>query len=150
MSTLTTKHELITPPAQRHSLRGGADIFDKIYDGTIFAASLTVPTIILGISLLLAIGSALAIHTLGLHFLLSSVWDGNKSVYGASAFIFGTLYSSFWALVIAVPISIGSAIFLSELAPRRLRTPLDVFDRNARRDPECSLRHLGGACPLTP
>ena len=90
----------------------------------LFIASLTIFLLIVGIAVELAYGSHLSIAKFGLGFLTKSKWDANHNTFGAWPFILGTLYSSFWALLIAVPISVGSAIFLSEIAPRWLRTPL--------------------------
>lgn len=106
------------------SLRAGLGLGDKVYSCVIFLASLAVLAIIVGIAVLLLQGSIPALHQIGARFLFTSVWDAPHGIFGAKPFILGTLYSSFWALVIAVPISIGSAIFLSELAPRQLRIPL--------------------------
>jgi phosphate transport system permease protein len=75
----------------------------------------------------LFIGSGLSRNTFGLGFLTSSTWDPVKEVFGALPFIFGTLVSSFLALLIAVPFSLGIAICLSELAPEKLRTPLSFI-----------------------
>ena len=60
----------------------------------------------------------------GLRFLTSSQWDIPGNHFGALAFIYGTLVASVIALIIAVPISLGLALFLTELAPRKLRTPV--------------------------
>ncbi len=68
--------------------------------------------------------SSESIATFGLGFVFSSVWDPVRDVYGALPFIFGTIASSLLALVFAVPISLGVAIFLSELAPTWLRGPV--------------------------
>ncbi|VVB52406.1 Binding-protein-dependent transport system inner membrane component [uncultured archaeon] len=75
----------------------------------------------------LFIGSALSRDIFGVGFLTSSTWDPVAEVFGALPFIFGTLVSSFLALIIAVPFSLGIAIFLSELAPEKLRTPLSFI-----------------------
>jgi len=56
----------------------------------------------------------------GLNFLFTSVWDPVMDVYGALPFIYGTLVSSFLALLIAVPLGVGSALFLAEMAPKRI------------------------------
>jgi phosphate transport system permease protein len=72
-------------------------------------------------------GSHLAMQKFGWHFLVSSAWDPVNDVYGALPFIFGTLVSSVIALVIAVPISIATAVYLTELAPLRVRQPLIMF-----------------------
>jgi phosphate transport system permease protein len=75
----------------------------------------------------LAIGSKLALKKFGWHFLVSSNWDPVNDEFGALPFIFGTLVSSAIALVIAVPISIATAVYLTELAPQWLRQPLIMF-----------------------
>ena len=60
----------------------------------------------------------------GIGFVFSRVWDPVRDVYGALPFIYGTIASSVLALCFAVPISLGVAIFLSELAPEWLRNPV--------------------------
>jgi phosphate transport system permease protein len=72
-------------------------------------------------------GSGKSIHKFGWHFLVSSVWDPIADEYGALPFIFGTLVSSAIALIIAVPISIATAVYLTELAPRVLSQVLTMF-----------------------
>jgi phosphate transport system permease protein len=68
--------------------------------------------------------SVLSIEKFGLGFWLGDVWDPVSGEFGARPFIWGTLYSSVLALALATPISLGIAIFLSELCPARLRMPL--------------------------
>jgi phosphate transport system permease protein len=75
----------------------------------------------------LFIESGLSRDTFGMGFLTASTWNPVSEVFGALPFIFGTLVSSFLALIIAVPFSLGIAIFLSELAPEKLRTPLSFI-----------------------
>jgi phosphate transport system permease protein len=72
-------------------------------------------------------GAKASIHQFGWHFLVSSDWDPVNDVYGALPFIFGTLVSSLLALVIAVPISVATAVYLTELAPLWVRQPLIMF-----------------------
>ena len=69
-------------------------------------------------------GSWESIRHFGLQFVVSSVWDPVRDIYGALPFIYGTIASSVLALALAVPISLGVAIFLSELAPAWLRGPV--------------------------
>jgi phosphate transport system permease protein len=69
-------------------------------------------------------GSELSREKFGLAFLFSSAWDPALDDYGAVPFIFGTMVSSIIALLLAVPLSLGSAIYLTELAPRWVRQPL--------------------------
>ena len=75
----------------------------------------------------LFIESGLSRKTFGLSFLVTSTWDPVNEVFGALPFIFGTVVSSLLALLIAVPFSLGIAIYLSELAPEKLRTPLSFI-----------------------
>ena len=72
-------------------------------------------------------GSRLALHQFGWRFLVSSDWDPVNGVFGALPFIFGTVVSSTIALAIAVPISIATAVYLTELAPQWTRQPLIIF-----------------------
>ncbi|MGD0744648.1 MAG: phosphate ABC transporter permease subunit PstC [Verrucomicrobiota bacterium] len=72
-------------------------------------------------------GSQLALHKFGWRFLISSEWDPVNGVFGALPFVFGTLVSSAIALIIAVPISIATAVYLTELAPLWVRQPLVMF-----------------------
>jgi phosphate transport system permease protein len=72
-------------------------------------------------------GSVLPRHKFGFAFLRTSVWDPNFDNFGALPFIFGTVVTSAVALFIAVPLGIGAAIFLAELAPARLSDALEFF-----------------------
>src|SRR6266852_2338724 len=70
------------------------------------------------------IDSALTRHKFGWAFLFRQGWDTNTDQYGALAYVFGTAATSLIALLIAVPIGVGAAIFLAELAPPRLSDAL--------------------------
>ncbi|MDR2851815.1 MAG: phosphate ABC transporter permease subunit PstC [Burkholderiaceae bacterium] len=87
------------------------------------AAGLTL-LLLAGILLALLVGAWPAIEKYGLGFLISSVWDPGQGDFGALAMIYGTLATSLIALVIAVPVSFGIALFLTELAPAWLKRPL--------------------------
>ncbi len=87
------------------------------------AAWLTLATL-LGILLSLVVGAWPAIQAFGLGFFTSSVWDPVKNEYGGLVMIYGTLATSFIALLIAVPVSFGIALFLTELSPAWLKRPL--------------------------
>ena len=113
----TTAPRRIPPPLS------GARIGDGIYSAVTFLASLSIFVIILWLLWQLTGASLLSIHHTGLSFITKSDWNEEKDSYHALPFIQGTLYSSFIALVLAVPVSVGAAIFLSELAPRWIRTP---------------------------
>jgi phosphate transport system permease protein len=72
-------------------------------------------------------GSRLAISTFGLSFIWTVAWDPVHNQFGAGSFLFGTVVTSVAALVIATPIAIGIALFLSELAPRGIRGPVTAL-----------------------
>jgi phosphate transport system permease protein len=91
----------------------------------LFAASIVLLTLLLVFELWQ--GSTLPRHKFGFHFLVTSVWDPISDEFGALPFIFGTLVTSAVALIIAVPLGIGAAIFLAELAPARLSDALEFF-----------------------
>ena len=73
-------------------------------------------TIVAAIGFELARQSILSIQKFGLHFWLTDTWDPVAGQFGARPFIWGTLYSSVLALLLAMPISVGIAVFISELA----------------------------------
>lgn len=103
--------------------RSSSHYGDKIYSSLIFLASLSIFVIIFWIVGQLVSASLPTIHKFGLSYITGSDWDEDTNRYHVLPFIFGTLYSSFIALVLAVPVSLGAAIFLSEMAPRWIRTP---------------------------
>ncbi|MDR3709026.1 MAG: phosphate ABC transporter permease subunit PstC [Capsulimonadaceae bacterium] len=107
--------------------RGKSRVADRVYDIALFLASLVVLAIIAGIVILLFRAALPAIERYKFHFLFTTAWDPIHQNFGALLYIFGTIYSSFWALLIAVPISLGAAIFLSELAPSWIRTPVSFL-----------------------
>jgi phosphate transport system permease protein len=72
-------------------------------------------------------GSHLSLQKFGWHFLVTNDWDPVNEIFGAVPFIYGTLVSSAIALIIAVPISIATAVYITELAPLWLRQPLITF-----------------------
>jgi phosphate transport system permease protein len=97
-------------------LRHGDEVAHLI---TLLAAiSIIVVTVMLVYELF--INSALPRHKFGFEFFLGKTWDPVSEEFGALPFIFGTLVSSALALLVAVPMGVGAAIFLSELAPARI------------------------------
>jgi phosphate transport system permease protein len=87
------------------------------------AAALTL-LLLVGIIVSLVIGAWPSIRHFGLPFLWTSEWDPVQEKFGGLVMIYGTLATSLIALVIAVPISFGIAVFLTELSPRWLKRPL--------------------------
>ena len=87
-------------------------------------AALLTLALMAGIIISLVIGAWPAIHKYGLGFLWNSEWDPVEEKFGGLVMIYGTLATSFIALLIAVPVSFGIALFLTELSPGWLRRPL--------------------------
>jgi phosphate transport system permease protein len=107
-------------PKDRRSVRPDEIIFRA---GTGFFGLLLV-VIVVAIGLELYRQSRLSITQFGWQFWQTDIWDPVAGEFGARPFIWGTLYSSVLALLIATPIALGIAIYISELAPDRLRRPL--------------------------
>ncbi len=110
------------PPEARRSAPWADTIFSVLAHG---AAILTL-LLLAGIIVSLLIGAAPAIKEYGLSFLWTSEWDPVQDKYGGLVMIYGTLMTSLIALVIAVPVSFGIALFLTELSPAWLRRPLGI------------------------
>lgn len=106
---------------KRQSKSKNADIIFKIL--TALSASL-VFAVMLGIFIALTKNSALSIKQFGLNFLISAKWNPVTGEFGALSSIYGTLVSTFIALILAVPLSLVIALFLSELAPPALSKPV--------------------------
>src|SRR6266478_3101830 len=86
--------------------------------------TILVPCLVLGVCLVLWRESLLSIREFGFAFWRTPTWDPVAGEFGALPFIWGTLYSSLLALLIATPIALGIAVFISELCPAVLRQPL--------------------------
>lgn len=100
---------------------------DRAFKWLTLAMAFAVFVLIALIGYELASGSHLAMQKFGWRFLISSDWDPVNDIYGALPVIFGTVVSSLIALIIAVPISVATAVYLTELAPLWLRQPLIMF-----------------------
>ena len=100
---------------------------DRAFQWLTLLMALSVFVLIILIGYELFSGSRPALKQFGWHFLVTSDWDPVNSQFGALPFIFGTLVSSAIALLIAVPISIATAVYLTELAPQWLRQPFIMF-----------------------
>jgi phosphate transport system permease protein len=86
--------------------------------------ALIVLGVVLGILAILVIGAWPALHKFGLHFLVNDAWNPVTSDFGALVPIVGTLLTSAIAMLIAVPVSFGIALFITELAPNWLKRPV--------------------------
>ncbi|MES2050342.1 MULTISPECIES: phosphate ABC transporter permease subunit PstC [Polaromonas] len=99
-------------------------VADRLFGWAALGAALLTLALLIGILASLVVGAWPAISKYGLGFLTSSVWDPVKDEYGGLVMIYGTLMTSAIALLIAVPVSFGIALFLTELSPAWLKRPL--------------------------
>jgi len=97
---------------------------DRAYRAALTALALLLPLVLVAVGLELTISAWPSITKFGFSFLWGSTWDPVAERYGAAPMIFGTLVSSLLALLIAVPLALGVAIFLTEFAPRWIRQPV--------------------------
>ena len=102
----------------------GAPIGDRIYQWTITVFAFCVPVLLAFVFVEIAVAAWPALSAAGVSFLTSSEWDPVSNSYGAFPAIFGTLLTSLIALLLATPLALGVAIFLSEFAPAWLRQPV--------------------------
>ena len=98
--------------------------FDRRFRVASYASALIVLFVLAGIMGSMLWGAWPAFSAFGLDFVTSSVWDVNNDVYGAWPAVAGTLTTALIALVVGVPISMGIAIFLTQLSPPSLRRPI--------------------------
>jgi phosphate transport system permease protein len=114
-----------SPPSFRTS--PGARSADRIFSGLLLGATWAILITVIGLLVVLVYASWPAFKTVGFHGVLGITWDPTSNKYGVLSFVFGTLVTSFIALLIAGPVGIAVALFLSELAPRRLAGPVGVL-----------------------
>ena len=120
MTSIT--HDPAAPevPLERRGIRLG----DILFRGIALVAALSA-IVLLGLIVYQVIDLAWpAIQEFGLSFIWTEVWNPVTNEYGALTFIYGTLVTAFIALVLATPLSIAIALFLTELAPRRIAAPI--------------------------
>jgi phosphate transport system permease protein len=117
---------MTTPEVDRAKVLRRLQLGDAIYRHLTRAAALAVLVILGGIIISLFGGSWLALRTFGLNFLLVDTWNPVTEKFGAIAPIYGTLVTSFIAMLIAVPVGLFIALFLTELCPMWLRRPIGI------------------------
>jgi phosphate transport system permease protein len=115
-----------TPAHRPPSPRRSAPWADKAFSALAYGAALVTLALLAGIIASLVVGAAPAIREYGVSFLWRSDWDPVKESYGGLVMIYGTLMTSLIALLIAVPVSFGIALFLTELSPAWLKRPLGI------------------------
>jgi phosphate transport system permease protein len=123
ISTATFSGRAMTQPPTEKRARSGP-MADRVFG--LLAKGAAVVTLVMLIAILtsLTISAWPAISKYGFSFLTSTTWDPVKDEYGGLVMIYGTVATSFIALLIAVPVSFGIALFLTELSPAWLKRPL--------------------------
>lgn len=120
----TKKMDKTHPAGEPPPVRRTSPWVDKVFSVLTHGAAITTLGLLAGIIVSLIIGAAPAIEKYGISFLWRSEWDPVEENFGGLVMIYGTLMTSFIALVIAVPVSFGIALFLTELSPKWLKRPL--------------------------
>lgn len=114
-------------PDARIHLSQDVNRADRIFRWILAGAALSLVLLLVGLSVQLGTTSWQAVEHFGLSFLTGREWDPVHEQFGGAPFLFGTVVSSLVALSLAVPVGLGSAIYLSELAPRALRPILGAL-----------------------
>jgi phosphate transport system permease protein len=119
---LTDNHAIAKRAAQVRRIGYG----DKRFRLVTEASALVVIVIFLGVLISLGVGAVPAFKAFGWRFFYTQSWNPVTERFGALASIYGTIITSFAAMLIAVPVGIGIAIFLTEICPRPLRRPIGI------------------------
>jgi phosphate transport system permease protein len=99
---------------------------ERAFRALTFASAAAVLILLCGVILILILGAMPALRTFGFSFFVSETWNPVTEKFGALAPVYGTIVVSLIAMLIAVPIGLGIAIFLSELCPSYLRGPIGI------------------------
>ncbi|HME33606.1 MAG TPA: phosphate ABC transporter permease subunit PstC [Candidatus Sulfotelmatobacter sp.] len=103
------------------------EVSDRVFHSAMTACGLAVLGILVLIVYQLMHRSSLSWHAFGFKFFAGSDWNPVSQQFGALPFIYGTLVSSLVALILAVPLAVGVAVFTTEMCPKALRGPLSFF-----------------------
>jgi phosphate transport system permease protein len=123
MTTTTIQSEAMQSPQQAPRRRSG-QVGDLIFAGVARLAAVITLALLIAIIVSLVAGAWPSIKHFGIAFLWTAEWDPVQQKFGGLIMIYGTLMTSLIALLIAVPVSFGIALFLTELSPRWLKRPL--------------------------
>jgi phosphate transport system permease protein len=97
---------------------------DRIFAVGVAALAMLVPLTLAAITLLILIDSWPSLTKFGLTYFTTTEWDPVKLVFGAAAYVYGTLVTTIIAVLLAAPVAVGAAIYLTEFAPRPIRAPI--------------------------
>jgi len=120
----TTTTDLTAGSRNRSSALRRFTLLDGLFRSATLLAAIAVLLLLGGVILSLVIGSVPAFEAFGLDFLTTEKWNPVTEKFGAIAPIYGTIVTSLIAMAIGIPVSIGIAIFLTELCPYWLRRPI--------------------------
>lgn len=115
---------LAAPPTALQKMRPVSRTGETAFRGLCLAMASVVLVLVVLVGYQLWLGAGHTFHKFGFGFLMKSDWDPNANSFGALPFIYGTLVTSLLGLLIATPLAIATAVFLTELAPNWLRQPL--------------------------
>jgi len=107
--------------------RGNSSLADSTFRWLMLLCALSIFAIVALIATELVIHSQITLHKFGLKFFVGSAWDPVNDNFGALPFIYGTIMTSIVALIIAVPLAVGVAVFLTEMCPRAMRGGLSFL-----------------------
>jgi phosphate transport system permease protein len=107
--------------------RAISPVGDRAFLATVTGAAWLVLLVVAGLFIVLVVASLPAIKTVPLSSIISTAWDPTNGKYGVLSFVFGTLVTSAIALAIAGPVGVACALYLAELASRRLAGPLGML-----------------------
>ena len=97
---------------------------DKIFKSVLLVAAATILLIVAAIVVMMVLNSIPTLERFGFRFLIGREWNPSQAQFGALPFIYGTVVSSLIALILAVPVSLGIAVFLVEQAPKGIARPI--------------------------
>ncbi|HMF53316.1 MAG TPA: phosphate ABC transporter permease subunit PstC [Edaphobacter sp.] len=117
----------LSPVREFLNSRGSGRLADSSFAALMLACACSIFVIVLFIFWILIRNSHLSLAAFGLKFFTRQAWDPVSGDFGALPFIYGTLMTSLLALLMAVPLALGVAIFLTELCPRPLRAPISFL-----------------------
>jgi phosphate transport system permease protein len=117
----------LTPAPEGASVLEGRSTGDRVYRVLTTGFAVAIPVLLVFIAFEVIAAAWPAFRQFGFGFLTSSVWDPVRQQFGAAPMIYGTIVSSVLALVLAAPLALGVAIFLSEFSPRWLRQPISFL-----------------------
>jgi len=117
----------LSPIREYLSKRGSGRLADNSFAAVMLLCACSIFVIVLFILVILILRSHLSIVQFGWKFFVSQAWDPVVGDFGALPFIYGTLVTSLLALVLAVPLALGVAVFIAELCPQPLRAPISFL-----------------------